>query len=274
MPDLSGMARPDFERPPVVETVLSVQFERLGGMRAVHFGSLWQKLKPTFEKTEERPALEPAIERFPEPAPHGARLQFEAVETPPLPRLWFLNDAGDEMVQVQNDRFIKNWRKADAGQSYPRYDQTIRPAFERDWALFKSFVAEEALGDIKVNQCEVTYVNHIVSGDGWMKMDEIEKIFTFWKQPPADPLPGRAEDFGFHARFPIRDERERPIGRLHVEVHPALNNADNRPMYVMNLTARGMCGDGIGFLDIGRLWIVNTFRNITTKDMHAVWGEK
>jgi len=274
MPDLSALVRPDFDRPPVVETVLSVQFERLAPMGVVHFGSLWQKFKPAFQRTEERPALEPAFERFTEPTAQRARLQFEAVEAPPLPRLWFVNEAGDEMIQVQNDRFIKNWRKADANPSYPRYEKVVKPGFERDWELFKTFVAEEQLGDIKVNQCEVTYVNHIVSGDGWDKMDEVEKIFTFLAQPPADPVPGRAEDFVFHARFPICDEQERPIGRLHVEVQPALNNADNRPMYVLNLTARGMCGEGIEFLDIGRLWIVNTFRNITTKNMHIVWGER
>ena len=274
MPDLSALVRPNFERPPVVETVLSVQFERLAAMRAVHFGSLWRKLKPDFQKTEERHALEPVIERFTGSTPHRVRLQFEAVETLPLPRLWLLNDAGDEMVQVQNDRFVKNWRKSEGRQAYPRYDQTVRPAFERDWELFKSFVAEEGLGEIKVNQCEVTYVNHIVSGDGWEEMGEIGKIFTFWKQPAADGLPGHTEDFGFQARFQIRDEKNAPIGRLHVDVQPALNNADKRPMYVMTLTARGMCGNGVEFLDVGRLWVVNSFTNLTTQNMHAVWGRK
>lgn len=274
MPDPYLLSRPDFDRPPVVETVLSVQFEPLGVMRAVHFGLLWRKLKNSFPKTEERPALDPAIERFPEPTPKGVRMQFEVVEIPPLPRLWLLNAAGTEMIQVQNDRFIKNWRKTGETDAYPRYELVIKPAFERDLELFRAFVAEEGLGVLKVNQCEVTYVNHIVSGDGWERSDEIEKIFTFWKQPPATPVPGRAEDFGFHARFPIHDDLGHPIGRLHVEVQPSRRKSDSRPMYVLNLTARGICGQWIEFLDIGHLWIVNSFRNITTDHMHTIWGER
>ena len=48
----------------------------------------------------------------------------------------------------------------------------------QDWPIYVktgSFLAEEKLGVIKVNQCEVTYVNHIVSGEGWQNA-----------QPPAE----------------------------------------------------------------------------------------
>ena len=104
-------------------------------------------------------------------------MQFEATESPALPRLWLLNEAGTEMIQVQNDRFIKNWRKAGEKEQYPHYEPVIKPAFERDFVEFQEFLVEERLGVIKVTQCEVTYVNHIVSGEGWQTLGEIKPNF-------------------------------------------------------------------------------------------------
>jgi hypothetical protein len=173
---------------------------------------------------------------------------------------------------VQTDRFIKNWRKREG--HYPRYGKIIKPAFERDFAELQAVVDAEKLGEIRINQCEVTYVNHIVSGEGWDDWSESEKLFTFWKNPPALPYPGRAEDIGFRSRFPILGPSKEWIGRLHLDVEPAVRNTDNRPMYVMNLTARGMYGKGFEFFDIGHEWIVRSFERLTTEDMHTVWGKK
>ncbi len=263
----------DFDNPPVVETVLSLQFEKLTAMRAVHFGLYWLRVKERFRKTEEQPALLPVFERFPEPIPPAGQIQFESIEGLTLPRVWLMNDTGTEIIQVQNDRFIKNWRKSGQHESYPHYEPVIKPAFERDLREFQSFLDEQKLGQIKVTQCEVTYVNHIVSGEGWDRFSEIHRIFSFWRQPAA-PVPGDPEDFGIRVRFPILNNDGHPIGRLHIEVQPALRATDNRPMYVMNLTARGLYGTNLDFFDIGRQWIVKSFEQLTTEDMHRVWRKK
>jgi uncharacterized protein (TIGR04255 family) len=213
------------------------------------------------------------IEHFPEPFPRGNRFQFDAGALPPLSRLWLLNEAGTEMIQIQDDRFIKNWRKVGERDQYPHYEPVIKPAFQRDFHEFQSFLEEEHLGPIKVNQCEVTYVNHIVSGEGWSDLGDIDQIFTFWNQPQA-PAPGPPEDLVLQIRFPITDDRNHPIGRLHVDIQPALRAVDNRPMYVMNLTARGQYGTGFDFFDIGRKWIVKSFEQLTTDKMHRVWRKK
>ena len=272
MPEFPQFALADFHEPPVVETVLSAQFERLSAMRVVHFGLFWRKVKDRFPQTEERPALTPMIELFPDPMMSSGRVRFEAMEVPQS-RLWLLNDAGTEMIQIQNDRFIKNWRKKAETDPYPHYEPVIRPAFERDFQDFQSFLAEEELGAVKVNQCEVTYVNHIVSGDGWQHFGEVDQIFTFFNQTPTYP-PGSLEDFSVHLRFPIKDDGAQPIGRLYVDIQPALRASDNRPMYVMNLTARGQRGDSVEFFDIGRQSIVKSFEQLTTEHMHKIWRKK
>src|SRR5579862_5980624 len=235
---------PEFDEPPVVETVLSVQFDPLLLVKTAHLGLLWQEYKDGFPKTEERPPLDPVREQFPEEPSARIGLRLQTRENLPVPRIWFLNERGNEMIQVQNDRFIKNWRKEGEGEQYPRYERTIRPHFDRDYAIFLQFVKEHQLGDPHVNQCEVTYVNHILAGQGWDRYGDIEKLFTFWRSPELIP-PGPAEDLRMHVRFIIPGDSGEPIGRLHADLQPAVRTSDSHPMYVLHLTARGQVGDGV-----------------------------
>lgn len=264
---------PDFDDPPVVETVLSVQFEPLPLIQTAHLGLLWNEYRTLFPKTGERPALESVLEQFPESPMARVGLKFQTFENPPVPRIWFTNDRGSEMIQVQNDRFIKNWRKEGEGDRYPHYDETIRPNFDRDYAIFLTFLQKNQLGTPHVSQCEVTYVNHILAGQGWERYGDVEKIFTFWRFPDMIP-PGPAEDLRLHARFVIPGTDGKPVGRLHVDVQPAVRTSDNLPMYVLHLTARGQVGVGVDFFDIGREWIVTTFKKLTTSSMHRIWRIK
>ncbi len=270
---LHSQALPYFDDPPVVETVLSVQFEPLSLVKTAHLGLLWSEYRASFPNTDDRPPLEPVREQFPETPATRMGLRFQTLENPPVPRLWFTNDRGNEMIQVQNDRFIKNWRKEGDGEQYPRYEKVIRPHFDRDYNIFLTFLERHQLGRPHVNQCEVTYVNHILAGQGWERYSEFEKIFTFWRSPDLVP-PGRAEDLRMHARFIIPGEGGEPIGRLHLDLQPAVRASDSHPMYVLHLTARGQVGEGTDFFNIGRDWIVQTFKRLTTHSMHEVWRIK
>jgi uncharacterized protein (TIGR04255 family) len=260
----------DFDNPPVVETVLSVQFEPLPLVHAAHLGLLWNEYRETFPKTGERPALDPVIEQFPENPVARVGFKFQALENFPIQRIWFTNDQGSEMIQVQSDRFIKNWQKEGEGH-YPHYDETVRPHFDRDYGIFLAYLEKNQLGMPRVSQCEVTYVNHILADEGWGHYGDLDKIFTFWRPTDLVP-PGSAEDLRLHTQFVIPGKDRQPIGRLHVDVLPGVRTSDHHPMYVLHLTARGQVGDAVDFFDIGREWIVTAFKNLTTNSMHNIWG--
>ncbi len=263
---------PEFDNPPVVETVLSAQFEPLAQVRTAHFGLFWNEIKDRFPKTEERPPLEPAFEVFPEPARPPLGLRLEAYESPPIPRFLFTNESGTELVQLQPDRFIRNWRKVGQGDQYPRYEK-LRARFQEDFVLFKRFVTTQGVGSIKVNQCEVTYINHIISGEGWHTYQEVDKIFNVWRQLEGR-YPGPAQTLMFHARFVIAQGDGKPIGRLHADLKSAVRTQDRRPMFVLDLTARGLLGGDLDFLDTGREWVVRSFTAITTSEMHTIWKRR
>jgi len=263
---------PDFSNPPVAETVLSVHFDRLSALRTAHFGLYWGEIRDRFPITEEHGELPSALELSPEQPQPAVSIQFQALEAPPTPRFWFIDERGTELIQVQKDRFIKNWRKTGEGDKYPRYER-VREGFDHDFSDFAQFASDNRLGSIRVKQCEVTYINHIVAGEGWETHADTDKVFTICRQPQST-YPGKAQDLTFRARFPIFDHSGSFVGRLHVTLQPVMRLSDGKPMFVLDLTARGQIGDGTDFFNLGREWIVRSFTALTTPSMHKIWGRR
>ncbi|MCU0974274.1 MAG: TIGR04255 family protein, partial [Burkholderiales bacterium] len=89
-----------YEQPPLIEVVIGVQFERLATLDAAHLGLLWGRFRDRFPKSEQKPPLDSAIERLGMRGQVGqARLELL---TDVRPRLWFMNESEDELVQVQD----------------------------------------------------------------------------------------------------------------------------------------------------------------------------
>jgi len=264
---------PNFANPPVIEVALSVQFNPLTELQAPQLGLLWNEFRPRFSKAEQHPPLGSVVEKFGVREPRKVSVQFE--RGIPVPRCWFLNETGTELIQVQQDRFIHNWRKVGEEDTYPRYER-IRETFEKELGTFRQFLAREGLGDLVPNQCEVTYVNHIVSGQGWEKHGEAGEVVMVWSSHYSDTFLSDPEDIRFAVRYVIPDEAGNPIGRLHISIEPAYRVKDDKPIFVLELTARGRpAGEGLegalGFLDIGREWVVRGFTSITSPSMHKIW---
>jgi uncharacterized protein (TIGR04255 family) len=264
---------PDFRRPPLAETVLSLQFEPVAGLTTAHVGLLWERFRKQLPVIEEHSLLPPVFEKFEPPAPPRVEVTFE--EKPPAPRVWFVNEAGSELIQVQSDRFIHNWRKMEGLDPYPRYEP-IRDKFRDEVAVLERFLSDEKLGTLAVNQCEVTYVNHIAPSGVWDRHGKVEKVFIMCSGLMTASFLPDPEDVALRMRFVIQDGTRRPVGRLHVVVQPAWKKSDNSPILTLNLTARGSpIGEGIegafAFFDLGRSWIVKGFADLTTPEMQRVW---
>lgn len=270
---------PDFTDPPVAEVALSVQFDSLNALRTLQLGLLWQEFRERFPDTEEHPPLEPVVERFGVRPTRVSAIHVEMMRLPPTPRCWFLNKEGTELIQIQQDRFVRNWRKVGDGDRYPRYEKHLRPGFETELRRFQAFLEREQLGDLRPNQCEVTYVNHITSAGLWKSHADLGEIVTVFRKSFSDEFLIDPEDAALRLRFLIPGESGVPVGRLHVAIDPAFRSSDNQPLFIMNITARGApCGDGIDgvlrFLDLGREWVVRGFASTTTPEMHRLWGRR
>lgn len=269
---------PSFKKPPVVEVVLSLQFNTLDKLRVAQMGLLFAEFAKELPRSEEQGTLPPVYERFTPEAPPMPRVRIDTFDTPPLPRLWLLSDDSTELVQLQQDRFISNWRRADGAAAtclYPHFPWVFE-SFKKRLGVFQGFLSREGLGEITPNQCEVTYINHIESAGDPETRPDPSGILAVWKTRYSDQFLGQPEDVALKIRYVIPGADGRPAGRLHVSVQPAVRLSDRRPIYIMELTARGapLSPDLEGayrFFGLGHEWIVRGFTSITTQEMHQVW---
>jgi len=265
---------PTFERPPVTEVVVGLSFRTLDKLTVPLIGELWNKsLKEHFPNVEEHPTYEPPAEQFDTSIP-GPGLAWQFGILPSLPRLWFLNEVGDELLQVQRNWFSCNWRRVSPKAEYGRW-QPRRDAFQRWLDVFIGFVEDNKIGPLTPIQAEVTYVNHVRPSDLWTQHGQLPRFLRLAGSGAGDFLP-EPEQMQVAAQYVIRDQ-EQPIGRLHVTAQPGIEAGTNDRIFVLTLTARGRPeDDGIAgvykFLDRGREWIVKGFVDVTTDAAHRVWG--
>lgn len=237
-------------------------------------GLLWAEFREALPKSQTQSPLQSEFERFGSVMVPIPRIRIETFDSPPVPRLWFLNEIETELVQVQQTRFIVNWRRVKQ-EPYPRF-QNVLQKFRERFEMFLSFLSRENLGDLAYNQCEVTYVNHIPFDEVGSGHRPIEGILTTWKNHYSDNFLPYPEDAMVRVRYLIPGGAKDPAGRLHIDLQPALRNEDQKPIYVLNLKARGNpIGGGLEgvykFFDLGHEWIVKGFTSITPHSMHQIW---
>jgi uncharacterized protein (TIGR04255 family) len=260
---------PKFERPPVVEVAVGVQFRPLFGMRGLALAPLRERWRDEYPNIEEQPPLVPTIEGSPPLVP---QFQFGVVPLP-LTRQWFLNEAGTQLVQVQPDRLLINWRAGfdDPPDEYPRY-RYMRQTFVHRFGDLTQFVADENLGELEIIQTELSYINVVETGPD--DLGHIGRFLKPWSGTGSHHL-DEPEQARMTLTFLIPDVGQPPV-RLYAEVNPA-QRPSGEPVLFFTLTARGNPGgksldESLKFLDEVRKHLASTFVELTTESMHEVWG--
>jgi uncharacterized protein (TIGR04255 family) len=264
---------PSFQNPPIDELVLSIQFNSLAQLKSAHIGLFWNTIRNRFPDVSEQPTVAPVFETFGATAPG---IQFQALFTPPMPRYWFEKSGEPALLQLQQDRLLRNWRQApDNSRVYPRYE-SVRDAFRKDMEEYQAWLRFEGLGEIVPNQCEVTYINIIRLPDGSNPHTQLDRISNVWSGNISLPS---SEKLG-HANVQLAsifEHHGKPAGRTYVNFQPAFTQATSEPVVKLDVTARGKplgetLDDAFSFLDLARSEVVNTFAALTTKEMHKFWG--
>jgi uncharacterized protein (TIGR04255 family) len=264
---------PDYDLPPVIEVVCGLQFAPLEDFQATAFGLLWQRFKADYPTCEQQAPLAQVIERF--GAPIIEESPVELATMPLLPRMFFVHRDPCWLVQVQPDRFLHNWRKHQDTDVYPHFPEVYK-RFWAAWEQFRGFCREEPISSPEVNQLELTYINHIVQGEGWDGMATIGQVFPdlAWRTTRSFlPTP---ESVVWKTSFTLPDAS----GRLHASVRHALRRRDDVPVLLCELTARGcpssLDDDAIReWFHMGREWIVRGFADLTHERIqNDVWRRK
>ena len=221
----------EYDNPPINEIVCGIRFDSIKQLRSGHLGVLWQKFRPDFPKIEDRNSVGSV-----------PKVDSENPDQVPLPRVWFIHKNENELIQVQRNWFLHNWRKIQSDDKYPGYQKVIEN-FERYLDCFQEFLIEENLGNLVAKEYELTYIDLIPKGQGWENLGDLEKIFpnllSLTKQGILSndvkvinwqtilALPNGLGQLGIAIRSANQVSNNQQL--LHIEFK-ALSNRSNQPM--------------------------------------------
>ena len=253
---------PSYKKPPVDEVVCGFRFEPLRDLKVPHLGLLWEKFRSEYPTTQHAA-----------PIATDQSLVVDEATGAPLPRLWFISKADNELIQFQLDRFYYNWRHR--GDDYPRYPSIIKK-FETAKSYLDAFVKELHLGTIKPLEFELTYINHIPAGEGWRNIDDLPKVigdFT-WHKEKHKFLPNPT-----NVAWQVRFELPKSKGWLYVKLNQATRKADGVPSLILELTARGFGEEKTensmhDWFALAHEWIVRGFTELTAKEIQKTFWKR
>ncbi len=258
---------PDFLSPPVDEVAIGIQFAPVDGLTEPYFGLFWSKVRSKYPRVESKPRIEGPIESLNEIPSPAVQIQF----VPPVGRTWYISSDDVSLIQIQDTRFVQNWRNRGGG--YPHFDQ-VKDEFWQSFAQFRELLAEEQLPLPKVQQIELTYVNWI-QGLGVTEFLGLASGATLNIQGVVP----NAESQDWAARYLI-EKNGSATARLYVQCQqmnrltPPFSGAGIQ----MSLVYRAPFIEGMSdslideHLEEGRRIIVQTFTALTTPTAHEIWG--
>lgn len=263
---------PEFSNPPVSEVAISVEFHPLEKFKVAHAGRFWAEVADLFPKSDTQLPLVSQPERFGPDAWRHPTVQIEFAD-PAAMRHWFMAEDDHQLIQVQRDRFIFNWRKLTADTPYPRYDKTLRPRFLEEYERFVGFLKKSNVGTPEISQCEITYVNDLAAGSAWETFSDALGLFSPWWHKGTDGFLPRPSHLNLNGAFDMPNE----AGRLHFAAERKFRQRDNTEVVQFRLTSRGKPAsatikDAIDWIDGGREWIVRGFADLTSPTAHKMWG--
>lgn len=262
---------PVFDRPPLDEVIVGVQFASPHGYSSVRARDVWALFSDDFPQVREVPPLPPSFETFgPSVGAPGVQLRMQVGAQ--FNRLWFQSDDGDHLLQFQPDRLLLNWRRRPNGTSYPHFEAIAR-LFGDALDKLSAFYHDSLNVELSINQCEVSYINILQAmGDGGFD-SAFESLH--WRVGNGSAVDALAANWS----EVLRRADNKPYARLLHELQTVMDLRTTQHALRFALTFRGRPQSGtiaaaMDFLFDGRRRIVGRFDGMTTRAAHEHWGRR
>ena len=256
----------EFRNPPVVEVVCGAAFGSLPRFSTPYVGLFWQAIKQEFGEIQETGLLHTV---------GSGEMRLDLGAAMPWPRVLLTSQDEHELIQLQKDRFIYNWKRSSDDTDYITFAR-IYPNFRKWFGEFRSFVDSEQLGDLEFRQFELTYVNHIPYSVATPIVGEF----------PTDVLLDHIRDIGTSRELPAptgfnwRTQYELPdeTGTLSVTAQPGIRKTDEEKLIRLDISVHGITtdtsDDGVhGWFGLAHDWIIKCFLEVTSVEMqNQAWG--
>lgn len=217
-----------FKYPPINEVVISTYFNpTLSDLRNEHVGLFWGKIKKEFPVVRQQLPIEKATSS-------AIVLDVTANEPFPMPRYWFVADDEINLIQVQKNAFMFNWRRRD--NEYPRYHK-IKPKFDKYYDRFSEFIRSEIkLPDPSIDLCELTYVNILERCDYWTGPQDTKNVIPLFPVPKINDN----EFSGFNCNYAYKVLNDL---HLNISIRSGIRTQQKDvPVLLFEIRANGLLG--------------------------------
>jgi uncharacterized protein (TIGR04255 family) len=207
-----------FEKPPINEVSIGMQFAPLPNLRSEHIGLFWNRLRTAFPNSQQN-------------IPLGVLAQVPS-EIFPMPRFWFIAKDDATLIQVHRNAFLFNWRLR--AEEYPRFERVFE-AFRQHRSTFIQFLKED-LNTTKIEQAkyQLNYVNLFEDAPYWSGPEDTPKIVPSFAFPNPGLKSVKPKDFNSTTTYQVEDDL-----LLSVATRNGLNNTTGRMALVLELEASG-----------------------------------
>jgi uncharacterized protein (TIGR04255 family) len=241
--------------------VCGITFKKLEKLKIPSYGLFWADLRKDFPTCEHAAPLEPNPD------------SVDPATGLPLPRIWLIGKTENDLLQLQNDRILYNWRKIRPHDQYPRYHSVVQK-FKGHLSVFIELLDRDDLGSFRPLSCELTYVNHLVKGEGWQSVGDLKDLFPDLGWRSGQRFLPDPTGLGWKMAF----DMEQNLGKLTVTLNHGTRKIDAVPILVLQLTAQGSSSneslDAVwDWFNQAHEWIVRGFADLTDPDVQdRLWN--
>jgi len=248
-----------FRKPPIDELIIGTYFDQpLRLLRNEHIGLFWSRIRNDFPTVQQRPPLGGM-------AGGEDAIMSISDEFSPMPRFWFISKNEINLIQVQKSAFLMNWRRRE--QEYPSFAQ-LKPLFDKYYGIFEQFVHEDIEANVRINTCELTYINVIEPSDYWAGPRDTPSVlpsFSILKQELDKDM---GPDFNCTYRYEFASDL-----RMHIRVTVAdIGDGSGSSRLVIEFKAIGQLGS-VQKIDADKWYkraheaIAGCFGDLTSEDV-------
>ena len=261
---------PTFDRPPIIETKLGVQFSPWTDFQSAHFGLFWQECVGLegWSLAPDQLALATDTEQFGDKQ-LKPRLA-EAAEFPQV-RMTLQHSDGIRSVQFQPNKLYFLWdRRKGPGPGH----EAARQEFAAILDKMPRFAEAHKLPSFQPNLWEVTYTSVIPPGPLWQTPADWHNVLPFLFVPGGPAPSGHPwATFTGEWLFEIPDRR----GRVRVKAQKSVANPGKEIVLLLIVKARGEIGgtgaaDCLEGLALGRQAAVRVFCDLASPAAKKEWG--
>lgn len=264
---------PSFRSPPLDEVAIAIQFQGIERF-SLAYGAFFERIRSNYPVYEEHDPIPVQFETFGRSQEVGSEISLESLS---LRRGWYISSDGHELVQLQPNRLVQNWRRINGQGEYPRFP-AVFSKFQENLETIKLVLNDLSLSQIQINQVDITYFNNIP-----LLMDEnnssaFERIFQW---PEARRMSEEAAGFSIApeavnfnvGRLVFAPGSTTPCARLVASAVPAETDTGQKVIR-FQLRFRGpLSSEGTleQFFEVARSAIVKSFTDLTSPECHILW---